>query len=120
MAESMNDIMHPKADQDINAAFPHALGDWSEEQAQRIANEEDIELGDDHWVVIRFLQDYFADNESPSARLLIKALVDKFDNLGGRKHLYRLFPKGPAHQGCRIAGLESPAGSADMSFGSVQ
>ncbi len=120
MAESMNDIMHPKADQDKNAAFPHAPEDWSEEQAQQIAGDEGIELGDDHWVVIRFLQDYFANNESPSARVLIKTLVDKLEDLGGRKHLYQLFPKGPANQGCRIAGLESPEGSANMSFGSVQ
>ena len=92
----------------------------SEEQAIEIANQEGIELGDDHWVVIRFLQDYFANNESPSARVLIKALIENFADLGGRKRLYQLFPKGPANQGCRIAGLSSPEGSADMSFGSVQ
>jgi len=120
MAESMNDIMHPKADQDKIAAFPHAPEDWSEERALKLADEEGIKLENDHWLVIRFLQDYFSSNESPNARQLVKAMDERFDQQGGRKHLYRLFPRGPANQGCRIAGLESPKGSADKSFGSVQ
>jgi tRNA 2-thiouridine synthesizing protein E len=33
--------------------------------------------------------------------------------------LFKLFPKGPIAQGCRLAGLEPPAGSVDLGFGSV-
>ena len=53
-------------------------------------------------------------------RRLTKALEEQFQQQGGRKYLYHLFPKGPANQGCRIAGLNPPEGSADQSFGSVQ
>jgi tRNA 2-thiouridine synthesizing protein E len=36
------------------------------------------------------------------------------------KFLYKLLPGGPVSQGCRLAGLEPPAGSTDPGFGSVQ
>ncbi|MGB5339763.1 MAG: sulfite reductase, partial [Gammaproteobacteria bacterium] len=36
------------------------------------------------------------------------------------KYLYTLLPGGPVAQGCRLAGLEPPAGSQDAGFGSVQ
>ncbi len=120
MADTMNDIMHPKADADKNAAFPHAPEDWSEEQAKKIASENGIEVGDDHWVAIRLIQDYFATHETPDARGLLKALEEKFSAKGGRKYLYRLFPNGPTHQGSMISGLEPPEGSVDKSFGSVK
>lgn len=120
MAKSMNDIMHPGRDKDKNVAFPDAPEDWSEEHAAQLAASEGIELEDEHWAVIRFLQEYFSRNEFPVARHLSKALEEQFRQQGGRKHLYSLFPNGPANQGCRIAGLNPPEGSIDQSFGSVQ
>lgn len=120
MAESMNDIMHPGHKKAKNAAFPNAPEDWSEENAQSIAAADGIELEETHWAVIRFLQDYFSHNESPVARQLSKALEEQFKHQGGRKYLFNLFPKGPANQGSRIAGLTPPQGSVDQSFGSVQ
>ena len=53
-------------------------------------------------------------------RELLDALDEKFHGKGGLKYLYSLFPGGPVAQGCRIAGLQAPAGSTDMGFGSVQ
>ena len=120
MAESMNDIMHPKHNKDKNPAFPHAPDDWTEELAQSSAAADGIKLEEAHWAVIRFLQDYFSSKESPVARQLSKALEEQFLHQGGRKYLFNLFPKGPANQGSRIAGLKPPKGSTDQSFGSVQ
>ena len=53
-------------------------------------------------------------------RVLHDALDEKFHVKGGMKVLYEMFPGGPVAQGCRLAGLEAPAGAVDKSFGSVQ
>jgi tRNA 2-thiouridine synthesizing protein E len=53
-------------------------------------------------------------------RELHDALDEKFHPQGGMKYLYKLFPGGPVAQGCRLAGIDVPAGAVDKSFGSVQ
>jgi len=68
----------------------------------------------------RALQEYFAKNASVNVRHLHDALEEHFHGRGGLRFLYELFPGGPVAQGCRIAGLQPPAGSTDRSFGSVQ
>ena len=69
---------------------------------------------------MRALQEYFARNEVVNVRVLHDALDEKFHVKGGMKVLYEMFPGGPVAQGCRLAGLEAPAGAVDKSFGSVQ
>jgi len=54
-----------------------------------------------------------------NARELHDALEERFHSRGGMKFLYDLFPGGPVTQGCRLAGLEPPAGSHEEGFGSV-
>ena len=108
------------AGEERNPAFPHAPDDWSEEQARHTADQESLELGDEHWEAIRALQEYFARNETLHVRELHDALAEKFHGQGGSRYLYLLFPGGPVAQGCRMAGLLAPAGSTDRSFGSVQ
>ena len=120
MAESMKDIMNPGVSARTRAKFPHAPEDWSEEAAGTRAGEEGIELSDDHWVAVRALQEYFAKNDRPNVRELHDALEEKFHGKGGLKFLYGIFPGGPVAQGCRLAGLEAPAGASNPSFGSVQ
>lgn len=102
--------------------YPFAENDWSEEEAIRQANAEGLELGPDHFELLRALQQYFATHDKPDvhARELHDALDEKFHGKGGMKYLYILFPKGPIAQGCRLAGLPIPAGAIDESFGSVQ
>jgi tRNA 2-thiouridine synthesizing protein E len=55
-----------------------------------------------------------------NARELHDALEEKFHVKGGMRYLYVLFPGGPIAQGCRLAGLPTPTGAVDLSFGSVQ
>ena len=100
--------------------FPQAPEDWTPEDARRIAEEEGIELTDDHWAVIRDLQEYYAKKDLIKPRELLDALDEAFHAKGGLKYLYTLLPKGPIAQGSRLAGLKPPAGSVDGSFGSVQ
>ena len=87
----------------------------------RIARQEQLELGPEHWEVLNALQEYFARQEGAAIRrrALHDALEEKFNHKGGLRYLYMLFPGGPVAQGCRLAGLEPPAGAFDPSYGSV-
>ena len=100
--------------------FRDAPMEWSRGQAEKLAQEEGVELTDDHWEAIRVLQACYAEDENPPMRRLHDALEARFDKKGGSKYLFMLFPGGPLAQGCRLGGLEAPTGSIDKSFGSVR
>ena len=100
--------------------FPNAPVGWSPQNSEMIAEAEGIELIEDHWAVILALQEYFARNDGAvKVRELQDALHERFHQIGGRKKLFEILPGGPVAQGCRLAGLPSPPGSVDLSFGSV-
>jgi tRNA 2-thiouridine synthesizing protein E len=105
----------------VDPHFPHAPPGWTRETALATAQQEQLTLGDDHWAVVRGLQEFFARHElgAINMRELHDALDEKFHYKGGMKYLYTLLPGGPIAQGCRLAGLKSPAGAIDLSFGSV-
>ena len=105
-----------------NEGFPHAPSGWSQQSAAELAAGEGIDAGADHWDAVRALQEFYARHDEPTinTRELHDALEEHFHSRGGMKFLYQLFPGGPVSQGCRLAGLEPPAGSADPGFGSVQ
>jgi TusE/DsrC/DsvC family sulfur relay protein len=79
---------------------------WSEEIAAEIAREYGIEtLTDRHWQVVRFMrQEYFEKGTGPTVRVLGKTSGVPV------KELYQLFPKGPAKEAARIAGIPKPRG----------
>ncbi len=99
--------------------FPNAPHDWSVEETEQKAAKMGVQLTDEHWEVVQALQEYFAKNDAINRRELTDALDEKFHLQGGLKYLYRLLPGGPVAQGCALAGIASPAGSVDESFGSV-
>lgn len=84
--------------------------DWSEPLAAVIAAKEGIELAVEHWEVVRFVREFYLEfNTSPAIRMLVKAMANKFgEDKGNSRYLYRLFPKGPAKQATKIAGLPKP------------
>ena len=88
------------------------LDDWSEEVAEQMARADGVELGDNHWEVIRFLQEYYQEYAiAPAIRILTRAMARKFGReKGNTRYLYQLFPDGPAKQACRYAGLPKPTG----------
>ena len=104
---------------DVN--FPNAPSTWSREETEGMAAAEGLTLTEDHWQVICALQEFYARHDGPTVnvRELHDALDESFHPEGGLKHLYELFPGGPVAQGCRLAGLEPPAGARDQGFGSV-
>ena len=100
-------------------SFPNAPQDWSKDTALAIAKEYGITLGDDHWLLIIALQEYYARVEQPKLRQVKDALEEKFYPQGGIKYLHQLIPSGPVAMGCKLAGLKVPGGTVDKSFGSV-
>ena len=84
------------------------IEDWSEAVARAIAEQEQIELGERHWDLIRHLRDEFINNggNQPNTRNLVKAMAGTWnDGSVNAKTLYDLFPGDPSKQGGRIAGL---------------
>ena len=102
-----------------NDSFPNAPQGWSMESAKASAENDGITLGEDHWQLIGALQEYYTKVEHPKLRQVKDALDEKFHTQGGMKFLHQLVPSGPVAGGCKLAGLEIPAGAIDKSFGSV-
>ena len=83
---------------------------WSETLAEAIAAKEQITLSPEHWEVVHFVRHFYLEfNTSPAIRMLVKAMANKLgEEKGNSRYLYRLFPKGPAKQATKIAGLPKP------------
>ena len=93
------------------AGYLLKVDDWQTELAPIIAAQENIELTDNHWEVINFVRNFYLEfNTSPAIRALVKAMAQSLGaEKGNSRYLYRLFPKGPAKQATKIAGLPKPA-----------
>ncbi len=85
-------------------------GQWSEALATVIAEQEAITLSEAHWEVVHFVRAFYLEfNTSPAIRILVKAMAQKYGpEKGSSPYLYKLFPKGPAKQATKIAGLPKP------------
>lgn len=86
------------------------MNEWNDDVVQAFAEQENITLSDAHWEVIRFVRDYYQEyGTSPAIRLLVKAVGASLGaDKGNSRYLYRLFPKGPAKQATRLAGIPKP------------
>jgi tRNA 2-thiouridine synthesizing protein E len=91
---------------------------WNEAMAAVIAEQEGISLSVEHWEVVRFVRDFYLEfNTSPAIRMLVKAMANKFgEEKGNSRYLYRLFPKGPAKQATKIAGLPKPVNASNTKW----
>lgn len=87
------------------------VNDWSPELAQFIAQQEEIQMTQERWEVVNFVRSfYFEYDTSPAIRVLVKAMAAKYGaEKGNSRYLHRLFPKGPAKQVSKLAGLPKPA-----------
>ena len=79
---------------------------WNEQVALALASTEGVdELSEEHWRVVNYLRDYYHKfGVAPMIRKLCKET--KFP----LKHIYTLFPSGPAKGACKVAGLPKPTG----------
>jgi TusE/DsrC/DsvC family sulfur relay protein len=93
-----------------NEGFLLDSEDWDESLAILISKELDISLTDEHWLVIRFIRNWYELNQTvPEARKLLKFLQSKLDpSRSTRRYLYKLFPYGYGQQACKIAGMRKP------------
>jgi TusE/DsrC/DsvC family sulfur relay protein len=96
------------------------LDHWSPLVANRLAEEDGMTLTDEHWQVIYCLRERFRLlGPDWTARGITHELALEYTDVGGRRYLYGLFPRGPIAQACRLAGLPLPHGTLNVSFGSV-
>ncbi len=79
------------------------LEQWSEGIAHEIALEEGINLEDNHWKVLSYLQDQYKKDIPLTIRKVGKSGVVDI------KGFYALFPGGPLKKASRIAGIPKPA-----------
>ena len=88
------------------------LNDWVPGVANVMAEQDNLELTDEHWDIINFLREYYEEYQiAPAVRVLTKAVGKKLGkDKGNSKYLYELFPYGPAKQACKYAGLPKPTG----------
>ena len=82
--------------------------DWNEELAKEFARQENIQLTEDHWDVIRFMRASYEEHQiAPDARHVIKHLAARLGD-ASRNKLFELFPYGYVKQACKIAGMKRP------------
>ena len=79
---------------------------WNEAVALALASSEGVdELTEEHWRVVNYLRGYYQEfGIAPMIRKLCKATQFTL------KHIYELFPSGPAKGACKVAGLPKPTG----------
>lgn len=80
---------------------------WNKDIALALAKSEEglEELTEEHWKVIDYIRGYYEEkNIAPMVRKVCK-------NSGfSLKHIFELFPSGPAKGACKLAGLPKPDG----------
>ena len=83
-------------------------GDWNEDVAKMLAEEANLTLNDDHWDAIRFMRDFYEENQvAADARFVIKHLSQRMGKEAHKK-LFELFPYGYVKQACKISGMRRP------------
>ena len=85
--------------------------DWNESLAQELAEEEGLELTQEHWPILHFVRDYWLEHKvAPDVRHVTKHLVEELgmDKKVAKHHLFSLFPYGYVKQTCKVAGMIKP------------
>ncbi len=83
---------------------------WNHSVAEQIAQQEQVTLTEEHWIIINYLRSFHQDHDiAPTMRVLVKHLKTIWTpEQYSSPYLYSLFPDGPVKQGSKIAGLPKP------------
>ncbi len=88
--------------------------DWDEEFVEKVAEQDGLRLYDESWGLIGYFREYYQQYSThPSMRQLVLILgrqhgVHFHDRKTYEKFLYRLFPRDPLRELCKLAGLPKP------------
>jgi tRNA 2-thiouridine synthesizing protein E len=87
------------------------LADWNEAVAQQLAQNQGIELADEHLTLIHLVRAFYEKFEvAPAMRPLVKLVREQLgEDKGNSIYLLQLFPGSPAKSLAKIAGLPRPA-----------
>jgi TusE/DsrC/DsvC family sulfur relay protein len=79
---------------------------WNKQVAEEIAKKEQaFPMTEEHWKLVNFLRDYYLKfGIAPPIRMIVAKTGISL------KHMYELFPSGPAKGACKVAGLPKPTG----------
>ena len=80
---------------------------WDKDVALALAKVEEglDELSAEHWTIINYIRSFYLEKDSaPMVRNMCK--ITGFS----LKHIFELFPSGPAKGACKLAGLPKPDG----------
>ena len=79
---------------------------WNDAVASDLAKTESVsEMTEEHWKIVKYIRDYYLKFQiAPMVRKLCK------ETQCDLKHMYELFPSGPAKGACKVAGLPKPTG----------
>lgn len=86
---------------------------WSEDFARALAEQENLILTDEHWLVIHFIRAYYEDHH---VQAQVRDMIRHFREVwgsekGNNRYLHDLFPMGgPQKQGNRLAGVRKTKG----------
>ena len=84
---------------------------WTPELADLLAGEESLALTEEHWIVLLFVREHYAEHRAPpdvreaAAHLAMLAGSDADD---ARERIFEIFPQGYKQQAFRIAGMKRP------------
>ena len=106
----MNSILHGTEIELDDEGYLLNTNDWSQEVAELLAREMDIELTDERLEIVHFVREQFEERECiPEMCTLLKTLRERHGKeTATRKYVYNLFPYGYGQQACKIAGMRKP------------
>lgn len=88
--------------------------DWSEEFARDIAERDGFKLYVDHWELIYYFREYYDEYQlNPTMHTMVVSLgkgkgKQFHSQKEYEKHIYKLFPRDPVHELCKLSGLPMP------------
>ena len=88
--------------------------DWSEEFVEKTAAVDGLTLYDESWGLIGYFHEYYRQYSThPSMHQIVQTLgqmhgMHFHDRKAYEKFMYRLFPRDPVRELCKLAGLPKP------------